>query len=258
MTLHLSKCVEFDDYFCNRPEKGLCLAHAKLNLQPDQSDRLKCEIEDVKRKLKEYGGQDPHQPSKGTDLILKHLEIKRVNNGLQASFWSESGTKCFEPTEEPKKNCAEVAMMGVVELILQSVKGEVSTADINWTADLTPCQVCTMRLPNQLDELKKRFPNTEFSYSHQAVLPYDKYEETKKTLKKKVWAKLVQLAKQHKLEDRSPENIVKKWQTIAQQEDETPDISPAVRLTLKTIEEIFQPEIVIEQKGELPDTTPAA
>ena len=217
----------FDAYFCNRPNKELCVLHANLIIQPDPPDEklLKCEITDIKKELTEYGGQKPNHLGKGTKLIMDTLTKEEVNNRLQVSFWCESGTKCFEPTEEPK-NCAEVAMMGVMELILQSVEGEVSTADINWTADLTPCRECReTRLPNQLDKLKQRF--TKFSYSHQAVLPYDKYEETKKTLKKKVWAKLVQLAKQHKLEDHSPENIVKKWQTIAQQEDETPDISPA-------------------------------
>ena len=231
---HKSKDVElFTAYLCNRPEKGLCLAHTKLNIQPDPSDktRLECETEDVKRKLKEYGGQDPHQLSKGTDLILKHLESEKVNNGLQISFWCQSGTKCFKPTEESKKNCAEVAMMGVVELILQSVEGKVSKADINWTADLTPCQVCTMRLPNQQAKLKTSFPNTEFSYSHQAALSYDKYEELPEEIRKALKTKEL-------------------WSRL--KEEITKQLEPEF-LTLEIVE-----EIAIGQKGELLDTSPAA
>ena len=257
----LNACA-INKYLKKRPKLELCLVHTILSLQPNTSDsrHLECKIEDIKERLRDLPN---YKLNKKTRLMMDTLNVKEVNNELQISFWCKSGTTCFQPDKQAKncaevakncekvtkncaevakncaevaKNCAEVAMFGVMEQILHSVKGvSTCTASINWTADLSPCQVCTKRIPKQLAKLESLFPNTKFSAcSFLAVMSYEDYEKHKtkkntKALKKKLLTKLSELTKQQPVEDFRSEimKIICQLETIIEREEELPDTSPA-------------------------------
>ena len=157
--------INAEEYRRTRPLLPLCLACVVLNIYAADSEigLSLCE-EDIRGKMIIVDEK--------AELLLQSLTVIEEKEGLQLSFWCQSGTKCFRPTERPLKNCVELAIFGFTEVALSSVKGEVAKTDIYFMTDLSPCRVCTKRLPVQKRALESVFPDIAFSYNEQYVEKY--------------------------------------------------------------------------------------
>ena len=114
-----------------------------------------------------------------SELLLGTLRVTGKEQELQMEFWCQSGMQYFKPTEEPFKNCVEVAIFGFTRLALRDVgsRGKIEKADINYMTDLSPCPVCVKRFPTQQSTLEADFPNITFSYNDSYVMKNEDYQE---------------------------------------------------------------------------------
>ena len=117
-----------------------------------------------------------------SELLLSSLSVTEEEQRLQITCWCRSGTKCFKPTEEPFKNCVEVAIFEFTKLVLKVVERQrkIVKTNISYMTDLSPCPVCIKRLPNQKCKLEAEFPNIAISYNdEQYIMNYKEYHQLK-------------------------------------------------------------------------------
>ena len=180
-------------YLCQRPAKQPCLAYVRLNIHAtvSESRRLKVSAEDIGGKLRDVDSK--------ARLLLSSLRVTEEKQGLQIEFWCQSGTKCFKPTKKPFKNCVEVTIFEFTKVVLQLIKGEVAKTDINYMTDLSPCSICTRRLPTQQHTLEADFPNIVFSYHGEFVVDYEVYKRQKCLQYKETWIKVGELSERRQM-----------------------------------------------------------
>ena len=154
-------------YLRERPPEGLCLAFVKLRIQAADSEegRLAISTAEIRGKLMAV--------DKKGRFLLDSLRVTEEKQGLQLTFWCQSGTKCFKPTTKPLKNCVEVVIFEFTKLALETTKGKITKTDIHYVTDLSPCPVCTKRLPTQKSTMDSYFPNITFTYNEQHIFDYD-------------------------------------------------------------------------------------
>ena len=131
---------------------------------------------------KELKNREKSVKGKRSDFLLNSICVTEEKQGLQIKFWCRSGTKYFEPKKKPLKNCVEVAIFGFTKMALKVVQGQGLTivqTDHNYTTDLSPCDVCVRRIPDQQSELQNDFPNVKFSFKNHYVMDYKEYDEKK-------------------------------------------------------------------------------
>ena len=159
-------------YVHSRPDKPICLAYVVLYFYMDSEYCPFPNITDIEKNLK------VSIKGKHSELLLNSLSVKEEKQGLRIAFWCQSGMRRFKPTEEPFKNCVEVAIFGFTRMALQVVESKGSRivkTDINYMTDLSPCPVCVKRLRKQRRSLKADFPNITFSYKGEFVIDYKDY-----------------------------------------------------------------------------------
>ena len=122
------------------------------------------------------------------DLLWRTLHVTEENcsdlkqqkiQKLTISFWCQSGMECFKPTEEPSKNCVEVAIFGFIMWALKAVKKrrKIVKTYIEYMTDLSPCYVCRRRLSEQKRKMKKKFRNIKIKFKDNIyVMDYDTYK----------------------------------------------------------------------------------
>lgn len=173
-------------YLRERHQERLCLAYVELHIHAADSEDgcLKVSPKVFERIIKKIDSR----------LLQKSFTVKKRKQGLQLSFWCQSGTKYFKPTEEPLKNCVEVTIFEFTKVALASVEGKIAKTDIHYMTDLSPCPVCISRLPLQRSTLESNFPNITFLYNDQYILDYEKTYFDKKfnklLQKPETWIKL--------------------------------------------------------------------
>ena len=179
----------------------LCLAFVELSISTDNPwpERVWNIVAAViKKKIKakyQYNNVD-----KKARFFLDTLHRAQEERELRITFWCQSGTKCFKPTNDPSNkensNCVEVAIFGFTKVIMEALtnRGEVDETEIKYMTDLSPCRVCTRRIPIQERQLADDFPNTKFSHRREFVIAYEEYANTdkKKWRDEKVWIKVLE------------------------------------------------------------------
>ena len=132
----------------------------------------------VERELKD---KEKSIKGKRSEFLLNSICVTEEKHGLQITFWCRSGTKYFEPKKK-EKNCVELAIFGFTKMALKVVQDKGLTiikADHTCTTDLSPCDVCIRRIPDQQYELQNGFPNVTFSFKNHNVMDYKEYDKKK-------------------------------------------------------------------------------
>lgn len=184
-------------YVAKRQPEQLCLAFVELSISTDNPERVRNIDADVKEKVK---AKYQYNVDEKARVFLESLDSTQEERELRIKFWCQSGTKCFKPTSNPSnkenRNCVEVAIFGFTKVIMEALtnRGEVDKTEINYMTDLSPCRVCTRRIPIQERQLADDFPNTKFSHCREFFIAYEKYAKTDKKMwkDKKVWIKVLE------------------------------------------------------------------
>ena len=175
-------------YIIQRPERKICLARCLLTIStvhPEHECWKKID-EEIRSEAKMREGA----------MLLKHLTVTKVDQGLRITFWCHSGTKQFLDRltgVDIKKNCVELTVYAFSKLVLDVVHrqiGKVTTINHSYMMDISPCPDCEERLTDLRNNLKAPSVNTNIVFSEPGfVLDYQQFstlsEETKKTLKDK-------------------------------------------------------------------------
>ena len=85
----------------------------------------------------------------------------------------------------------EVTIFEFTKVVLQLIEGEVVKTDINYMTDLSPCSICTRRLPTQQHTLEA---NIMFSYKGEFVVDYEIYKMQKNLQDKETLIKVGELS----------------------------------------------------------------
>ena len=174
-------------YLCQRPAKQLCVAYVTLNIHATVSES-RC----LKVSAGDIGGKLIDVDSKAR-LCWAPSVLQKRNKGSKWSFDASLVQSALSPLKI-FKNCVEVTIFEFTKVVLQLIEGEVVKTDNNYMTDLSPCSICTRRLPTQQHTLEADFPNIMFSYNGEFVVDYEIYKMQKNLQDKETLIKVGELS----------------------------------------------------------------